>query len=72
MTDRAPIVSGVDFVSVPTTDYERAAAFYGSVLGLPCIETYSRIPGGAVATPAPEWSAPRPGSSATSTASPPT
>ncbi len=30
-----PIVTGVDFVSVPTRDLERAAAFYGETLGLP-------------------------------------
>jgi len=28
------IVTGVDFVSVPTTDLERAVAFYGTTLGL--------------------------------------
>ncbi len=28
------IVTGVDFVSLPTTDLERAAAFYGETLGL--------------------------------------
>jgi predicted enzyme related to lactoylglutathione lyase len=29
-----PIVTGVDFVSVPTQDLERAVAFYGETLGL--------------------------------------
>jgi catechol 2,3-dioxygenase-like lactoylglutathione lyase family enzyme len=29
------IVTGVDFVSVPTQDLERAVEFYGSKLGLP-------------------------------------
>ena len=35
-TAEAPttIVTGVDFVSVPTRDLERAAAFYGETLGL--------------------------------------
>jgi catechol 2,3-dioxygenase-like lactoylglutathione lyase family enzyme len=28
------VVTGVDFVSVPTQDLERAAAFYGDTLGL--------------------------------------
>ena len=28
------IVSGVDFVSIPTRDLERAVAFYGETLGL--------------------------------------
>ena len=30
------IVTGVDFVSVPTQDLDRAVAFYGETLGLPC------------------------------------
>lgn len=30
------IVTGVDFVSVPTQDLERAVTFYGETLGLPC------------------------------------
>jgi predicted enzyme related to lactoylglutathione lyase len=30
----ATIVTGTDFVAVPTTDIERAAAFYGETLGL--------------------------------------
>jgi predicted enzyme related to lactoylglutathione lyase len=30
------IVTGVDFVSVPTRDLERAVAFYGTTLGLEC------------------------------------
>jgi predicted enzyme related to lactoylglutathione lyase len=29
------VVTGVDFVSVPTTDLERTVAFYGDALGLP-------------------------------------
>ena len=28
------VVTGVDFVSIPTQDLERAAAFYGTTLGL--------------------------------------
>ena len=35
-TAQAPtVVTGVDFVSVPTRDLERAVAFYGETLGLP-------------------------------------
>jgi predicted enzyme related to lactoylglutathione lyase len=30
------IVTGVDFVSVPTQDLDRAVAFYGETLGLEC------------------------------------
>ena len=34
VTDTSTIVTGVDFVSVPTRDLEGAVAFYGTVLGL--------------------------------------
>jgi predicted enzyme related to lactoylglutathione lyase len=34
-TEASTIVTGVDFVSVPTQDLERAVAFYGETLGLP-------------------------------------
>ena len=40
-TEAPTIVSGVDFVSLPTQDIERAVAFYGTTLGLPC-STYIR------------------------------
>jgi predicted enzyme related to lactoylglutathione lyase len=33
-TQAPTIVTGVDFVSVPTQDLERAVAFYGTTLGL--------------------------------------
>jgi predicted enzyme related to lactoylglutathione lyase len=33
-TEAPTIVTGVDFVSVPTQDLERAVGFYGSTLGL--------------------------------------
>jgi predicted enzyme related to lactoylglutathione lyase len=35
MTNRTSIVTGVDFVSIPTRDLERAMGFYENVLGLP-------------------------------------
>jgi predicted enzyme related to lactoylglutathione lyase len=34
-TEAPTIVTGVDFVSVPTQDIERAVVFYGDALGLP-------------------------------------
>ncbi len=34
MTSITSIVTGVDFVSVPTTDLEASMSFYGEVLGL--------------------------------------
>ena len=33
-TGRAALVTGVDFITVPTRDFDRAAEFYGDVLGL--------------------------------------
>ena len=30
-----PLITGVDFVGIPTRDLERAVAFYGETLGLP-------------------------------------
>ena len=41
----SPLVSGVDFVLLPTRDLETASEFYGSVLGLPCSARYERAPG---------------------------
>ncbi|HEU0024260.1 MAG TPA: VOC family protein [Thermoleophilaceae bacterium] len=35
MSTTAQIVTGVDFVSVPTQDLERSVEFYGTTLGLP-------------------------------------
>jgi predicted enzyme related to lactoylglutathione lyase len=35
-TPTARLVTGVDFVSIATTDLERSVAFYGETLGLPC------------------------------------
>ena len=35
-------VTGIDFVNVPTTDLDRARAFYGDVLGLEASAVYQR------------------------------
>jgi len=35
-------VTGVDFVNVPTTDLDRARAFYADVLGLEASQVYQR------------------------------
>ena len=42
MSASTSIVTGVDFVSVPTADLTRAMAFYGDVLGLPRSSTWQR------------------------------
>ena len=45
MTTPTSVVTGVDFVSVPTRNFEAAMEFYGTVLGLPCSARYGRAPG---------------------------
>jgi predicted enzyme related to lactoylglutathione lyase len=45
MATQTSLVTGVDFVSVPTTDFAAAQEFYGTVLGLPCSSVYGRMPG---------------------------
>jgi predicted enzyme related to lactoylglutathione lyase len=38
-------ISGVDFVMVPVTDFDRALGFYGEVLELECSKRYRGGPG---------------------------
>jgi catechol 2,3-dioxygenase-like lactoylglutathione lyase family enzyme len=45
MDHTEPLITGVDFVSLPTRDIAAAKAFYTSVLGLPCTAEYDRVPG---------------------------
>jgi predicted enzyme related to lactoylglutathione lyase len=45
-----PLVTGMDFVTVPTQDYERAAAFYGEVLGLRFGKRWGEMPAGEFET----------------------
>jgi catechol 2,3-dioxygenase-like lactoylglutathione lyase family enzyme len=44
------VITGVDFVFVPTRNFERAAEFYGGVLGLRCSVRYEKAPGGEFET----------------------
>lgn len=37
-------VTGVDFITVPTRDFDRAEAFYGTVLGLRCSTRWGAMP----------------------------
>jgi len=39
-------ITGVDFVTIPTQDYERAAQFYGETLGLPFRKRWGEMPAG--------------------------
>ncbi len=45
MASREPLVQGVDFVVVPTDDFEATCQFYGETLGLACIARYGERPG---------------------------
>jgi catechol 2,3-dioxygenase-like lactoylglutathione lyase family enzyme len=45
MTSLNSVVTGVDFITVWTKDFAAAETFYGTTLGLPCIERYGRVPG---------------------------
>ena len=43
-------VTGVDFITVPTRDYDRASKFYGGVLGLPLSKRWGKMPAGEFET----------------------
>lgn len=38
-------ITGVDFITVPTQDFEQACHFYGNVLGLPESKRWGNMPG---------------------------
>jgi predicted enzyme related to lactoylglutathione lyase len=44
------LVTGTDFVTVPTQDYEAAARFYGEVLELPFSKRWGEFPAGEFET----------------------
>jgi predicted enzyme related to lactoylglutathione lyase len=46
MSTQTSLVTGVDFVAVPTKDYEAAKKFYGEVLGLPFRKQWGEMPAG--------------------------
>ena len=50
MTTETQLVTGTDFVAVPTQDYEAAAKFYGEVLGLPFGKRWGNFPAGEFET----------------------
>jgi catechol 2,3-dioxygenase-like lactoylglutathione lyase family enzyme len=37
-------ITGVDFITIPTRDFEKASAFYGDVLGLPISKHWGNMP----------------------------
>ncbi len=50
MTHSTSPVTGVDFITVPTRDYEKASEFYGGVLGLPFSKRWGNKPAGEFET----------------------
>ncbi len=50
MTTSPSLVSGVDFITVPTCDFEQASKFYGTVLGLPLSKRWGDMPAGEFET----------------------
>jgi catechol 2,3-dioxygenase-like lactoylglutathione lyase family enzyme len=50
MTTTPQLVTGTDFIMIPTKDYAAAVEFYGTTLGLPHTADYGRMPGGEFET----------------------
>jgi catechol 2,3-dioxygenase-like lactoylglutathione lyase family enzyme len=50
MPDAQPLISRTDFVFLPITSFDRSAAFYTGVLGLPCSARYGNDIGGEFET----------------------
>jgi predicted enzyme related to lactoylglutathione lyase len=50
MTAQTQLIRGVDFIAVPTKDYEAAKKFYGEVLGLPFGKQWGEMPAGEFET----------------------
>lgn len=46
MSATTSLVTGVDFIAIPTQDYEKADAFYGDVLGLQRSKRWGKMPAG--------------------------
>ena len=44
MTSATPLITGTDFITVSTKDFEAAIAFYGEVLGLPLSKRWGDMP----------------------------
>ena len=44
MATTTPLVTGVDFITVPTRDFDKACEFYGGVLGLSLSTRWGKMP----------------------------
>ena len=45
MNATTPLITGTDFITVATQDFDRAIEFYGGVLGLPESKRWGSMPG---------------------------
>jgi catechol 2,3-dioxygenase-like lactoylglutathione lyase family enzyme len=50
MTSATPLITGTDFITVATRDFEAAADFYGGVLGLTPAKRWGDMPAGEFET----------------------
>ena len=50
MNDGTALLNGVDFITVSTKDYDKAAEFYGETLGLPFGKRWGDMPAGEFET----------------------
>jgi catechol 2,3-dioxygenase-like lactoylglutathione lyase family enzyme len=50
MTARTPLITGTDFITVATRDFDAAARFYGDVLGLRLSKRWGEMPAGEFET----------------------
>ena len=50
MATKTQLINGVDFIAVPTRDYEAASRFYGETLGLPFGKQWGDMPAGEFET----------------------
>jgi catechol 2,3-dioxygenase-like lactoylglutathione lyase family enzyme len=46
----APLITGTDFIALPTKDFDAASAFYTDVLGLEAGKRWGNMPGGEFET----------------------
>ncbi len=44
MTSETPLITGTDFITVATKDFDAAVEFYGGVLGLPESKRWGKLP----------------------------
>ncbi len=51
MTTATQLITGTDFICVPTKDFDAAARFYGEVLGLPKSKRWGSMPAAEFETP---------------------